>query len=187
MRHVALLLGIAVALTWGLTAQSQQAESAETGFRGTVQSVAQGSPPVEGALIQYTGTTDSGEVTTSATGEFEVLGISPGTYLLTVSAEGFKTRQNIPVTVVAGAVTPIEIKLRPKETLVTFAAKFGWVGNSPAPLLDRRGDLHHRAADRLLSAEQADRRAAPADQRRAEPRQYQRGDRRLRRGRHPDR
>lgn len=109
------------------------AETGTTGFNGTVKSTVSGSPPVPNARIQYTGTDTQGETTTGPTGEFSVENIPPGTYLLTISAEGFTTRQNQPVTVVSGAMTPTEIKLRPKETLVTFAAKFGIVG--PALLL----------------------------------------------------
>jgi len=109
------------------------AETGTTGFNGTVKSTVSGSPPVPNARIQYTGTETSGEVTTGPTGEFSVENIPPGTYLLTISADKFTTRQNQPVTVVAGAMTPTEIKLRPKETLVTFAQKFGIVG--PALLL----------------------------------------------------
>lgn len=104
------------------------AETGTTGFSGTVKSTVSGSPPVPNARIQYTGTDVGGETTTGPTGEFSVENIPPGTYLLTISAEGFTTRQNQPVTVVSGAMTPTEIKLRPKETLVTFAAKFGIVG-----------------------------------------------------------
>jgi len=103
-------------------------EVATTGFSGTVKSTDSGNPPVANATIQYTGTESSGSTTTGPTGEFEVTDIAPGTYLLTISADGFTTRQNQPVTVVSGAMTPSEIKLRRKETLVSFARKFGVVG-----------------------------------------------------------
>jgi biopolymer transport protein ExbB len=104
------------------------ADVSQTGFKGTVQSTESGNPPVPNAVVQYTGAEDSGEAIAGKTGEFEVSGIRPGTYLITVSAEKYKTRSSIPVTVVQSATTPTEVKLRRKETLVTFAAKFGWVG-----------------------------------------------------------
>ena len=128
-----ILLGL-VCAPWVAHAQddSMGADLTLTGFRGTVQSTEAGNPPVANAVIQYTGAEDQGEVTAGKTGEFEITGVRAGTYLMTVSADKFKTRSSIPVTVVTNAVTPTEVKLRRKETLVTFAAKFGWVG---VPLL----------------------------------------------------
>lgn len=117
----------------GMMGDAMGADTGATGFNGSVKSAVSGSPPVPNASIHYTGTDSEGDVTTGPTGEFSVENISPGTYLLAITADGFTTRQNQPVTVVSGAMTPTEIKLRPKETLVTFAAKFGIVG--PALLL----------------------------------------------------
>ena len=136
-RSVFPAIGVLLALAcapWLALAQEESmgADLSQTGFRGTVQSTEAGNPPVANAVVSYTGAEDTGEVTAGKTGEFDVSGLQPGTYLMTVSADRYKTRSSIPVTVVSGAVTPTEVKLRRKETLVTFAAKFGWVG---VPLL----------------------------------------------------
>lgn len=136
-RTVFPVIGVLLGLTcvaWMAHAQEEamDADFSRTGFRGTIASTESGNPPVPNATVQYTGAEDSGEVTAGKTGEFEISGIRPGTYLMSVSSEKYKTRTSIPVTVVSGAMTPTEVKLRRRETLVTFAGKFGWVG---VPLL----------------------------------------------------
>ena len=142
MRKFLPILGVTVALTMvgvmaqdetmttdtGMVGSEMAASSSETGFAGTVQSVESGNPPVPNATIQYTGSVDSGSATSGPTGEYRVTGISPGTYVLNISADGYRSRTQQTVTVVEGVVAPYEPKMRKKETLVTFAAKFGWVG-----------------------------------------------------------
>jgi biopolymer transport protein ExbB len=105
------------------------APTGQTGFSGSVKAAEAGSPAIRDALIQYTGPNNTtGQVKTSTTGEFEVVDVPAGTYLLTVSANEFTTRQSQPVTVVDGAVTPVELKLRRRETVITAYRKLGIMG-----------------------------------------------------------
>jgi len=127
-------VGVMLALAWvGASVYAQTSvDLSSTGFKGEVKQIQQGGTGIGNATVQYVGPSVSSETTTDAAGNFEVVGIEPGPYVLTVSADGYKPRESLAVTVVQGAVSPTDVKMREKTTLVTFAGRFGWVG---VPLL----------------------------------------------------
>jgi uncharacterized protein with FMN-binding domain len=87
----------------------------ETGISVTVFEATPRRAPVVGATVVYEQPTYSSEAVTDLKGRCKVTGLTEGTYLLTISAEGFIARANLPVTVVNGAITPVEVALRPEK------------------------------------------------------------------------
>ena len=102
----------------------------DTGLKGHIKDVTRGGIGVEGATIQWSGSGEgnSGTETSIEDGYFEIKPLSVGDYTLIVTAEGFRDREGIVHTVIAGQLTPIEVKMREKTTLIVFARRFGWVG-----------------------------------------------------------
>ena len=125
-------VGVMLALAWiGSTAFAQTAvDLSSTGLKGEVKQIKQGGTGIAGATVAYIGPgmTEAAETTTGPAGDFEVVNLPPGTYVLSVGADGYKPRQDITVTVVQGAVSPTDVKMREKTTLISFARRFGWVG-----------------------------------------------------------
>jgi biopolymer transport protein ExbB len=123
-------VGAMLALAWiGASVYAQTSvDLSSTGFKGEVKQIQQGGVGIGGATVQYTGPTVTDSVVTDAAGNFEVVNIEPGPYVLSITAEGYKPRESQTVTVVQGAVSPMDLKMREKTTLVTFAGRFGWVG-----------------------------------------------------------
>lgn len=136
VRRIFPAVGVMLALAWiGSSAFAQGAiDLSSTGFKGEIKQIKQGGSGIAGAIISYIGPGMSAaeNITAGPAGDFEKVGLEPGTYVLSIGAEGYKNRQDITVTVVQGAVSPTDVKMREKTTLITFARKFGWVG---VPLL----------------------------------------------------
>ncbi len=106
------------------------ATATDTGIKGSLKDVTQGGKAVPNATIMYVGSGEdnSGEVMSDPNGEFEITPLVPGEYSLKVVAEGYRDREDIIRTVIAGQLTPVEVKMREKTTLLRFASRFGWVG-----------------------------------------------------------
>jgi peroxiredoxin len=83
-------------------------------IKGTVVDVSPDRNPISGARVMYVGpgVDNRGEVTTDETGNYEITGLLPGQYVLSVSKAGYAQRDEIPATIVAGSETVLEIKLR---------------------------------------------------------------------------
>jgi len=69
--------------------------------------------PVSGASITYVGPGNAkGEVKTDESGKYEITRLSPGQYVISVNKSGYAKREGIPATVISGADSILEIKLR---------------------------------------------------------------------------
>jgi biopolymer transport protein ExbB len=100
-------------------------------IRGTIVDTSPNRNPVGGVTVSYVGSgaDNRGEVTSDAiTGEYEVTGLRPGQYVVATNKTGYADRTEIPATVVAGNDTVVEVKMRKKDTPVTYFQKMGWVG-----------------------------------------------------------
>ena len=97
------------------------AEEAKTGaVRGNVSDTSMdrvpAELPVEGArvvVVAASGLETEGE--TASNGEFKIVGLAPGRYLLSCYKEGYGNRVDKPVTVVAGGEHYVPIKMIAKE------------------------------------------------------------------------
>ena len=97
------------------------AEEAKTGaVRGNVSDTSMERPPaelpVEGArvvLVTANGLETEGE--TAGNGEFMIVGLAPGRYLVSCYKKGYDDRVDRPVTVIAGATHYVPIKMLAKE------------------------------------------------------------------------
>jgi len=82
-------------------------------IRGTVVDVSPDRNPISGANVMYVGPGGvKGEVKTDDVGNYEITGLRPGAYVISVSKAGYAPRKGIPATVMQGADSFIEIKLR---------------------------------------------------------------------------
>ncbi len=90
-----------------------QPDMAATGLRGTLIDVMT-DKPIAKAAIQYAkpGALEASTVLTDVAGAFEVAGIAPGEYVLTVEADGYASRAGIEVTVAPGAMSTADIRMR---------------------------------------------------------------------------
>ena len=95
-------VGAMLALAWiGASVYAQTSvDLSSTGFKGEVKQIQQGGVGIGGATVQYTGPTVTDSVVTDAAGNFEVVNIEPGPYVLSITAEGYKPRESQTVTVV---------------------------------------------------------------------------------------
>jgi biopolymer transport protein ExbB len=141
IRRISLAIIIASLLTLPIFAFAQEEEETTvetpgiaTGragiIRGTIVDTSPNRNPVGGVTVSYVGTGGTrGDVETDATtGEYEITGLSPGQYVISSHKAGYADRTEIPATVVAGNDTVVEIKMRKKDTPVTYFQKMGWVG-----------------------------------------------------------
>ena len=106
--------------------------AAGTGIiRGTIVDTTPNRNPVGGVTVSYVGTgvDNRGEVTSDpTTGEYEITGLNPGQYILAASKRGYADRKELPATVVSGNDTVVEVKIRKKDTPITYFQKMGIVG-----------------------------------------------------------
>ena len=93
------------------------AEEAKTGaVRGNVTDTSTAQLPIKGGrvvLLAASGLETEGETTSN--GEFTIVGLAPGRYLLSCYKEGYGDRVDKPVTVIAGGTHYVPIKMSVKE------------------------------------------------------------------------
>jgi biopolymer transport protein ExbB len=143
IRNVSLAIIIASLLILPILvfAQEEEVETMETPaaltsggtgvIRGSVVDTSPNRNPVGGVSVSYVGSgpDNRGEVVSDATtGEYEITGLKPGQFIISTHKSGYADRTEIPATVVAGNDTVVEIKMRKKDTPITYFQKMGWVG-----------------------------------------------------------
>ena len=93
------------------------AEHTKTGaVRGNVADTSTAQLPIKGVrvvLLAASGLETEGE--TASNGEFKIVGLAPGRYLLSCYKKGYEDRVNKPVTVIAGGEHYVPIKMSAKE------------------------------------------------------------------------
>jgi hypothetical protein len=93
------------------------AEHTKTGaVRGNVADTSTAQLPIKGVrvvLLAASGLETEGE--TASNGEFKIVGLAPGRYLLSCYKKGYGDRVNKPVTVIAGGEHYVPIKMSAKE------------------------------------------------------------------------
>ena len=93
------------------------AERAKTGaVRGNVVDISTAQLPIKGArvvLLAASGLETEGE--TASNGEFKIVGLAPGRYLLSCYKKGYSDCVDKPVTVIAGGEHYVPIKMLTKE------------------------------------------------------------------------
>ena len=93
------------------------AEHTKTGaVRGNVADTSTAQLPIKGVrvvLLAASGLETEGE--TASNGEFKIVGLAPGRYLLSCHKKGYGDRVNKPVTVIAGGEHYVPIKMSAKE------------------------------------------------------------------------
>ena len=95
------------------------AEHTKTGaVRGNVADTSTAQLPIKGVrvvLLAASGLETEGE--TASNGEFKIVGLAPGRYLLSCYKKGYGDRVNKPVTVIAGGEHYVPIKMSRKSLL----------------------------------------------------------------------
>jgi biopolymer transport protein ExbB len=96
--------------------------------RGNVVDTTTAQTPIADVRVVIVGTDGSEkEGMTDDAGEYEISGVSPGRYLLSIYKNAYKERMGKPVTVVAGGDHYVPMKMTKKDTIVSFFQKFGLV------------------------------------------------------------
>jgi tetratricopeptide (TPR) repeat protein len=68
--------------------------------------------PIPGVIINYVGPADvKGKVMTNEKGNYEIIGLLPGSYILNVESKGYRPVENLRAIVAAGTDTVLEIKM----------------------------------------------------------------------------
>ena len=126
IRVLFILIGLAVATPEGLVAwvSPQQQSTPQGVIVGTVSE--RGSlQPIAHAIVRVAGTDNS--VTTSASGQFRITEVAPGTRELQVTALGYRTFDTAPLTVVLDSETRVTITIESEplvvERLIVTATK----------------------------------------------------------------
>jgi len=96
-------------------------------IKGNVYDTSAQKAYVSNATISYVGSGagNRGEVPTDETGTFEITGLKPGQYIINATKQGYAKREGLPATAIAGSDTHMEIKMRKKDTPLTYFWKLG--------------------------------------------------------------
>ena len=118
------------------SAVSGRSAPSATGVRGHLKDVAS-HRPIANAVVSYIGQgmAEPAAVVARPDGSFEITGMEPGPYVLTVTADGYRPRININVTVVAGAVSLAGVLLREALPMWVRVLRAGLLQVWAAPLL----------------------------------------------------
>jgi len=109
------------------TATKAEVTSAQTGtIKGSIFDTSPQRNPIAGATISYTGPGGkTGEVTSDDAGNYEITGLPPGTYILNAWHRRYAERKNLSVIVTPGGEAIFDIKMREKDTPITYFKKMG--------------------------------------------------------------
>ena len=101
--------------------------SASTGvIRGIVSDTTPAQNFIEGVKVVVVGIDGTEHETwTDSRGEYEISGVSPVRYLISIYKDGYRERVGKPVTVVAGGDHYVPMKMAQKDNLASFLRKFG--------------------------------------------------------------
>ena len=116
-----LLTALLIAESGAMTIRNPTPDATPSGFEGVVGSADSPSVIVADAVVRFRPLRvedpygAKGSVRTDESGAFHVLGIPPGLYGLEVIADGYVTRVDASAPVVEGALTPMDIRLRPSR------------------------------------------------------------------------
>jgi biopolymer transport protein ExbB len=98
-------------------------------IRGDIIDTSTDQNPIQGATVEITRNSDGQKfmATTNKEGAYEKTGIPPGRYTISVSKEGYGDRVGKSKVVASGGEVYDRIKMRKKDTIVSFFKKFGFV------------------------------------------------------------
>ena len=100
----------------------KMAENATTGtVRGNILDTSEAQLPIEGVqvvIVRVDGLEN--EVKTDSNGDFEIIGLAPGRYLLSIYKVGYGDRTGKPVTVVAGGDHYVPLKMTKRAGLINL-------------------------------------------------------------------
>ena len=110
--------------------ETEDAELVEGGtgvIKGNIYDTSAKREPVGGVTVSYVGPglDNRGDVPADATGTFEITGLKPGTYIINATKQGYVDREGLNATAIAGSDSIIEIKMRKRDTPLTYFWKLG--------------------------------------------------------------
>ena len=109
---------------------AQDAEAIVSGatIRGTIIDTSADANPIEGATVLIVGSDEQEyELTTDENGEYKQTGLPAGRYTINVSKDGYSARYGKQKVVGKDSEVVDRIKMRKKDTIVSFFQKFGFV------------------------------------------------------------
>ena len=132
LQGVALVFAVMLALGFTLNTLQQPAIAQETtgGMQGTVKDPTGAVVPRAHVAISSTALLGSKEVVTDASGYYRFANLPPGTYAITVKAEGFKTTKRDGLVIEVGHLPSIDIALQVGAAATTVEV------STEAPVID---------------------------------------------------
>ncbi len=122
-------VGIVMAQDTGAEEALDDTMGAGATIRGDIVDTTADVSPIEGVTVEITRNSDGQqfEAITNEEGAYEQIGIPPGRYTISVSKEGYGDRVGKSKVVAEGQEVYERIKMRKKDTIVSFFKKFGFV------------------------------------------------------------
>ena len=111
------------------------AQDTKTGIvRGIARDTSPLQNPIEGVRVVVVNPAGiEHEALTDSSGEFEIIELPPGRYLMSFTKEGYEERVGKPITVVAGGDQYVSMKMSEETTFTTFLKRlFGGDDSTPS-------------------------------------------------------
>ena len=110
---------------WGILAAAF-AQAPTTGtVRGNIVDTSEAQLPIEGVLVVMVDASGSEhEALTDNNGDYKIIGLAPGRYLLSTYRAGYGDRTGKPVTVVAGGDHYVPLKMYKRELIKELQREF---------------------------------------------------------------
>ena len=95
-------------------------------IKGNIYDTSAKRGPVSGVTVEYIAPGGiRGTATSDETGFFEITGLKPGTYVINATRSQYAKREGLSATAIAGTDSIIEIKMRKRDTPLTYFWKLG--------------------------------------------------------------
>jgi hypothetical protein len=131
MKRVSLILTLCS--LWGIPAAVLSQDLTTGMVRGNILDTSEAQLPIEGVLVVMVDVNGSEhEALTDNNGDYKIIGLTPGRYLLSIYKAGYGDRTGKPVTVVAGGDHYVPLKMYKRELIRLLQRNFV---SSPWPLL----------------------------------------------------
>lgn len=107
----ALLLPVLIFCLQSKPLAAQEASAVKGGLGGVISD--NSGAVIPGAKVTLAGAADQRTTTTDSTGHYQIIGLTPGLYTVTVEKEGFKVTQAKKIEVVISRVSSLDLSLQP--------------------------------------------------------------------------
>ena len=123
MKRLSLILALCALSAIPMTAFAQAPTTGT--IRGNIVDTTEARLPIEGVLVVMVDVNGSEhEALTDNNGDYKIIGLTPGRYLLSIYKAGYGDRTGKPITVVAGGDHYVPLKMYKRELIRLLQRKF---------------------------------------------------------------